>query len=405
MEIIKPTIEVLTDKVTEKTEYAIRTAYQSQDKISDNSAAGLFRHCFRNRHLSVFEHVYLHIVVNRVSIINFNFKSAFYHRFLNIESDGVNHNLKGSLRCFMDIFYNNIHGLFKAVSVMESIPADKIEMISDLNERKHALIDEFFVLFGDGKDIKRFPFSQTFLETHEETFAVIQFCMDIFNSTFPGSDGKFIQLTPTRVIDNSTYYNTCYANLSGMMSVDHEYYSFKVNTDIGVGREWLRHIMRGVTQESTRYCNYKSKGFKITCPQPFKYAEEFYKVVESGGKLYPLTGKNADNLTKEQKQAKLTWMSLNYVNEKYNELISLGVPAQEARIVLPLGLKAEFVITGHWIEWAHFCFMRTASDAQPQIRLLADQVFEYFNNNLDGQKFLTFMAIADGSRLMATVQK
>lgn len=416
MEIIAPKVTNIDNRVvTTKLERAVRTAYQSYDKITDHSAIGLLRHCFKNRHLSVFEHHYIQLNLAHAPAINFNVQKAFYHKYLTIINEEGIISMKGNLRCFMDIWYNKVHHLMHVL--MTESPVDYVledDKHNECNElysgdKKITIIDEFYFMFGNpDKGTKPVDFSLDFLQKHEEDFAVIQFCMDVFNNVFTDTNEKYIALIPNvRVVDNgrTKHFNDCYNNLSGLMSADTNYYSFEVDTDIGVGREWLRHAIRGVTQESTRYCNYKTKGFKVICPKPFAYAEEFYKVVESEGRLYPVTGKDADKLTKEQKQAKLTYMALDYVNKKYDELVSLGVPPQQARIILPLGLKATFVITGHWLEWAHFCFMRNATDAHPQIQILADEIEKYFRQNLTGKDLDTFAEVAAGLKLVATVKR
>ena len=408
MEIIKPNVVNIDNRnPTIKLERAVRTAYQSYDKITDTSAIGLLRHCFKNRHLSVFEHHYLYIECKNATIAGFNISKAFYHKYLHIEKCDPDIIMRGNLRCFMDIWFNKVHWLFKELTKSSEQAVKEFGMFYE-KYKKTSIIDEFYFLFGNpDQHVGGYDFSVEFFKEYESDFATIQFCMDVFNNVFIGSDGKYIALIPgVRVVNNSIdkHFNDCYNNLSGMMSADTNYYSFEVTTDIGVGREWLRHAIRGVTQESTRYCNYKSKGFKVICPQPFPYAEEFYKVVESGGKLYPVTGKLADSLTKEQKQAKLTYMALDYVNKKYDELIELGVPPQQARIILPLGLKATFVITGHWVEWAHFCFMRNAVDAHPQIKILAEDLYKFFCDCLKGTDKDMFMDISNGTTLMATVK-
>lgn len=408
MEIIKPNVVNIDNRnPTIKLERAVRTAYQSYDKITDTSAIGLLRHCFKNRHLSVFEHHYIRIECKNATIAGFDISKAFYHKYLHIDKCDPNITMRGNLRCFMDIWYNKVHWLFKELTKSSEQAVNEFNKSYGKN-KKTTIIDEFNFLFGNpDQHAGGYNFPVEFLKEHESVLATVQFCMDVFNNVFIGSDGKYIALIPeVRVVNNSIakHFNDCYNNLSGMMSADTNYYSFEVTTDIGVGREWLRHAIRGVTQESTRYCNYKSKGFKVICPQPFPYAEEFYNVVKSGGKLYPITGKDADKLTKEQKQAKLTYMALDYVNKKYDELISLGVIPQQARIILPLGLKATFVITGHWIEWAHFCFMRNAADAHPQIQILAEDLYKFFCDYLKGADKDLFMDIANGTTLMATVK-
>jgi len=60
----------------------------------------------------------------------------------------------------------------------------------------------------------------------------------------------------------------------------------------------------------------------------------------------------------------------------YDALIKEGVPAEDARYYLPQGVTTRLVMTANFREWRHIIRLRTAPDAQWEIRELADRIRE-----------------------------
>jgi len=58
----------------------------------------------------------------------------------------------------------------------------------------------------------------------------------------------------------------------------------------------------------------------------------------------------------------------------YDALIKEGVPAEDARYYLPQGVTTRLVMTANFREWRHIIRLRTAPDAQWEIRELADRI-------------------------------
>ncbi len=58
----------------------------------------------------------------------------------------------------------------------------------------------------------------------------------------------------------------------------------------------------------------------------------------------------------------------------YDALIKEGVPAEDARYYLPQGVTTRLVMTANFREWRHIIKLRTAPDAQWEIRELADRI-------------------------------
>ena len=60
------------------------------------------------------------------------------------------------------------------------------------------------------------------------------------------------------------------------------------------------------------------------------------------------------------------WMELN--EQTYKGLRKTGWVAQDARQVLPIGIKAQIVITANFREWRHIFKLRCAKNAHWEIR-------------------------------------
>lgn len=127
--------------------------------------------------------------------------------------------------------------------------------------------------------------------------------------------------------------------------------------DAGVMREFFRHRVFSMAQESTRYCNYlKDKfGNSITV-------------------IYPSWLKEEEGLEFEE--------DMRVIEELYFKWLKKGWTAQQARVFLPLGVKAEAVMTGFVSDWKHFFRLRSkiaeTGKPHPQAQELADPLMDEF---------------------------
>lgn len=128
--------------------------------------------------------------------------------------------------------------------------------------------------------------------------------------------------------------------------LEHFSFSVKFICDRGVSHEIVRHRVASFAQESTRYCNYGTKGGEITVIEPIW-----------------LVGKNVLEWS--------SWEEAVRVSEyQYLELLDNGYTPQEARAVLPNSLKTEVVMTANLREWRHFFSLRacgTTGKPHPQM--------------------------------------
>ena len=159
--------------------------------------------------------------------------------------------------------------------------------------------------------------------------------------------------------------------------------------DIGISREFNRHRVNSMAEQSTRYCNYttaKHGGeLSIILPPELKQDDVDLHLDEWAGGDQTRTFKYMcgqiyqDMVEDHFFEALDTWLFANLACEwSYNRLIRLGWKPQQARRVLPLDLQTELVHTAFVSDWQHFFDLRCAKDAHPQARELAIPLKEEF---------------------------
>lgn len=135
--------------------------------------------------------------------------------------------------------------------------------------------------------------------------------------------------------------------------LDNYYSTFRIVTTRDVLQEFVRHRQLSFNVESTRYCNYEKRGFTFVRPKPYEWAEQD---VDPRFSLWYHTAVTAC--------------------ENYLSMLDNGARPEEARMLLPGGLKTEFFVSGTEQAWEHFLELRCDSKAHPQIRYIADQIKE-----------------------------
>jgi len=137
--------------------------------------------------------------------------------------------------------------------------------------------------------------------------------------------------------------------------IEHEKVTARVICDRGVTHEIVRHRIASYSQESTRYCDYNSRGVQVI--EPFFFA--------GNNKKYGI------------------WLrAMRSCEKAYNALIEAGASPQEARSVLPNSLKTEIVITYNLREWRHFFKLRCAKPAHPQMREITIPLLREFQERI-----------------------
>ena len=165
-------------------------------------------------------------------------------------------------------------------------------------------------------------------------------------------------------------------------------------TDIGISREFNRHRVNSVSEQSTRYCNYSKDKFgnEISVVPPTKVRSNAEKELKTGidffsneynyfsvmcGVVTEMTRDGDDFTTFTDID---TWLFANLTTQwAYMRLTNVfGWSAQEARSILPLDTQTEFYHTAFISDWKHFFELRCDEHAHPMARELAIPLREEF---------------------------
>lgn len=174
---------------------------------------------------------------------------------------------------------------------------------------------------------------------------------------------------------------------------DNEYYPKRYTVhmilDRGVMDEFRTHVGLSHLAESTRYCNYAKDKFsnEVTFIKPcwLNVPEGEYNycvMVNKGcsdirvecvgsdeiGKYYNI-GEDEGLFLNSLVQSELTY--LNLINNK-------KWTPQQARSVLPLGIKSELISCGFEDAWKNFFYRRDAKDAHPMAQEIAKPMHKEF---------------------------
>lgn len=139
-------------------------------------------------------------------------------------------------------------------------------------------------------------------------------------------------------------------------------YTFSVITDIGVTREFNRHRTFSVAEQSTRYCDLTKDKFggELTFIKPA------WRQKDKNG--FILSFDNYDAFFADCEQT-------------YKQLRQQGWRPEQARQVLPLGLKTQAVYTAFSYDWEHFIRLRAdnvSGKAHPNIQLVAKKIKDIY---------------------------
>lgn len=152
----------------------------------------------------------------------------------------------------------------------------------------------------------------------------------------------------------------------------------KFTTQIAISREFNRHRVNSIAEESTRYCNYSKDKFgkeiSISLPSWIKETD-----AEIQASFSDYCSSIAHQHTKDWDPVDY-WLFANMACEhSYLNLIRLGWTPQQARTVLPLDTKTELVHTAFIDDWKHFLDLRyhgTTGKPHPDAYQIASMLYE-----------------------------
>lgn len=119
--------------------------------------------------------------------------------------------------------------------------------------------------------------------------------------------------------------------------------------DRGVHNEIVRHRLASYAAMSTRYCRLDNEHHTLAFIEP------------------PFATHEGFQLWKQE---------CEQIQTTYLAMLEAGEKPEIARAILPLSLAMEMAMTANLREWRHFLKLRTAENAHPQIRQLANQLLK-----------------------------
>ena len=152
----------------------------------------------------------------------------------------------------------------------------------------------------------------------------------------------------------------------------HKRYTIHMILDRGVMDEFRTHVGLSHLAESTRYCNYSKDKFgrEITFIKPC------WLDIPLGD--YGISSLPGDNILELSGRTMVFIDSLLDAEDYYLTLLSQGWTPQQARSVLPLGIKSELISCGFEDAWENFFKRRDAPDAHPMAQEIAKPMHEEF---------------------------
>ena len=161
-------------------------------------------------------------------------------------------------------------------------------------------------------------------------------------------------------------------------------------TNIGISREFNRHRVNSMAEESTRYCDYTAgrlqKSNKFALPAWFLDEEhlpyiESHKFDKLGSYLSDIWEKDDNTLLNEWCDMDFYLAALTFAEWFYQMLRKKGWKPQQAREVLPLATKSQLIHTAFIDDWKHFFALRAdgvSGPPHPNAKLIAEPLKEEF---------------------------
>jgi len=159
----------------------------------------------------------------------------------------------------------------------------------------------------------------------------------------------------------------------------------RFTTQIAITREFNRHRVNSIAEESTRYCNYSKDKFdaQIGINVPTWLLDDVDYIKKSEQSIQECCEDIVSGRDKEQWKDIAYWMFAQYAAEYcYMNLVAKGWPAQKARTVLPLDTNTTLVHTAFISDWEHFFWLRAEERSNnkphPDAMYLAAKLKEMF---------------------------
>ena len=198
------------------------------------------------------------------------------------------------------------------------------------------------------------------------------------------SSDKYVYVTTNlRVIYENNWLNDL--EYIDRPTFHHKRVTVSFTTNIGVSREFNRHRVNSIAEESTRYCNYSNKNdgqLKIGLPAWLLDDENIiYIEYQIDDNIYSYCNHIIEGYDTDWCDIDYYLFALCCAEYCYNNLIRKGWKPQQAREVLPLSTKSQLIHTAFIDDWKHFFALRAdgvSGTPHPNAKLLAEPLKQEF---------------------------
>lgn len=307
-------------------EIAGRTAYKSEDRITDDSARAFVLMLKKHEHLSVLEHSNIVLSVRATSPLTVGVSREF-------SPEAISTTIVRALGA-----RNAYHRVF----LQPGRPSDGFALAGNVR----SWIETLRQLEEENAPC------QAFLNHH-----LNRFFPALFERASPAPESWPLEVS---LMDESDQLDL----LRREPASDLPLFVFKIVCDRGITHELVRHRVFSFTQESTRYVNYGNRGMTMILPEEL---QPFYET-ERG-------------TFREENSAVREWLHrAETIFDWYQKDLERGLRPEIARDILPNLLKSEIFVSGRWSGWEHFIRLRGSKQAHPRIRFIAHEVRGYFES-------------------------
>lgn len=131
----------------------------------------------------------------------------------------------------------------------------------------------------------------------------------------------------------------------------------------GIADEFRTHCALSSLMQSTRYCDYSKNKFnnELTFIRPYWISSCEYENCSSNERRF--------------------FAGLNRIEYDYLKFRKLGYKPEQAREILPLSIKTEFIQCGFESDWEHFFDLRmrgTTGAPHPDAKFIAEKAYEIY---------------------------
>ena len=145
---------------------------------------------------------------------------------------------------------------------------------------------------------------------------------------------------------------------------EHIVFTFHIRCPIFVARQWFRHRIGSFNEISGRYTELNMDFFTPTIIRENKTSNHQSSIEGSFSEKQVLSMMEEWRLT------------LDIIESTYNSLLEQGMAREQARAILPVGTYTEFYWTVNLRSLFNFIRLRTADDAQSEMRQYATVVHD-----------------------------